>query len=66
MKFIVRINYNCMILFIFYYLTLFNISDGVENNMCTGPELNSLGRKPRPPPYEGSWGTDPTKKLDTQ
>ena len=33
-------------------------TDGVENNMCTGPE-----RKPKPPPYEGSWGIDLIKEA---
>ena len=40
--------------------------DGGENNMCIGPERNSPERKPRPPPYEGSWGTDLIKKLGPQ
>ena len=52
-----------VILTILYIVSVSDISssiftDGVENNMCTGPE-----RKPKPPPYEGSWGTDPIKKL---
>ena len=36
-------------------------TDGVETNMCT-----RLERKPKPLPYEGSWGTYPIKKLGPQ